>query len=78
MYEIIDSLKDKRTLLILYGKRFFDIAHNQKILLANNQDLFTEESRLRRQYRSIINAPRILFQGEYLSLTKIIYLSTRC
>lgn len=71
MYDVLDSLKDKDTLLKLYGKRFFDIAHNQKILLANNQDLFTEESRLRRQYRSIINAPRIPFQGENLSLTKL-------
>ena len=34
-YEVIDKIEKKEKLIARYGKRFFDIAHNQKILLSD-------------------------------------------
>lgn len=71
MYEILDSIEEKDSLIKKYGKRFFNIAHNQKILLANNDELFQKEKTLRKEYRSILNSPRIDFNGEEISLIKL-------
>lgn len=71
MYEVLDSLDNKQALIKKYGQRFFDIAHNQKILLSSNETLFEEENNLRRKYRKLINTPRIDFQGEQISLIKL-------
>lgn len=71
LYEVLDSKEEKHALIKVYGKRFFDIAHNQKILLSSNEDLYTEENRLRRKYRGLINEPRIEFQKEKISLIKL-------
>lgn len=71
MYEVLDSLDNKQALIKKYGQRFFDIAHNQKILFSSNETLFTKENDLRRKYRKLINAPRIAFQGEQMSLIKL-------
>lgn len=71
LYEILTSLPKKDELLNIYGERFFQIANNTKRLQSNQPELFFEEKRLRQEYRSIINKPKINFQGELMSLIKL-------
>lgn len=71
MYEVLDSLPNKEPLLNKYGRRFFDIAHNQKILLSKETNLFQREIELRKEYRSILNSPQIEFNNEKISLSRL-------
>lgn len=71
LYEVLDSLDNKDKLIEKYGKRFFDIAHNQKILLSKNKELFQEEIELRKEYRRILNSPQIDFNNEKISLIRL-------
>lgn len=71
LYNVLDSLDNKEKLIENYGKRFFDIAHNQKILLSKNKELFQEESELRKEYRRILNSLQIDFNNEKISLIRL-------
>lgn len=70
-FETIDSIKEKDHIIKVYGKRFIDLAHNQKLLYSNNTELFEEELSLRKEYRKILNNIRINFNNEEISLVKL-------
>ena len=71
-YEVIDKIENKEKLITKYGKRFFDIAHNQKILLSDkNNELFQKEKQLIKEYRKTLNDIRVNFNDETLSLVKL-------
>ena len=70
-FEVIDDIKEKNHIIKVYGKRFIDLAHNQKLLYSNNAELFEEELSLRKEYRKILNNIRINFNDEELSLIKL-------
>ena len=71
MYEVISSLDNKDKLIEKYGKRFLDIANNQKILLSKNTELRQKELELRKKYRKILNSPKVKFNDEEISLTRL-------
>ena len=71
LFAVIDDIKDKDTLVQEYGKRFIELAHNQKILLSSDSSLFSKEAELRKQYRKTLNNIRIKFNDEELSLVKL-------
>ena len=68
---VFDCLKDKDKLQEKYGKRFLELAHNQKLLYSSNKKLFEEEQTLRKEYRKILNDIRVDFNNEKLSLVKL-------
>lgn len=70
-FETIDSIKEKNHIVKNYGKRFINLAHNQKLLLSDRTDLFEEELSLRKEYRKVLNNIRINFNNEELSLIKL-------
>ena len=70
-FETIDSIKEKNHIVKNYGKRFINLAHNQKLLLSDETDLFEEELSLRKEYRKVLNNIRINFNNEELSLIKL-------
>lgn len=70
-FEVIDSIKEKNHIINKYGKRFIELAHNQKILKSNEIKLFEEEKHLRKEYRKILNNIRINFNNEEISLVKL-------
>lgn len=70
-FETIDSIKEKDHIIKVYGERFIDLAHNQKLLYSNNTELFEEELSLRKEYRKILNNIRINFNNEEISLVKL-------
>ncbi|MBQ3511707.1 MAG: hypothetical protein IJA30_05355 [Bacilli bacterium] len=70
-FETIDSIKEKDHIIKVYGKRFIDLAHNQKLLYSNSTELFEEELSLRKEYRKILNNIRINFNNEEISLVKL-------
>lgn len=71
MYEVISSLDNKVKLIEKYGKRFLAIANNQKILLSKNTELRQKELELRKKYRKILNSPKVKFNDEEISLTRL-------
>ena len=71
MYDVIDSIKNKKILIENYGKRFLNIANNQKQLLSTKENLYQKENELRKLYRKILNSPQIDFNGEKISLIKL-------
>lgn len=70
-FEVIDSIKEKNHIINKYGKRFIELAHNQKILKSNELKLFEEEKHLRKEYRKVLNNIRINFNNEEMSLVKL-------
>ena len=48
-FELIDSIKEKNHIINKYGKRFIELAHNQKILKSSETRLFEEEKHLRKE-----------------------------
>ena len=71
MYQIISKIKNKEPLIEKYGKRFIDICKNQQILYNQKPKLFEEERKLRREYRKLLNSPKIKFNNEELSLVRL-------
>ncbi len=71
MYDVISSIENKDHLIEKYGQRFVDIANNQRILLSNNTELSQKELELRKKYRKILNSPKVNFNNEEMSLTKL-------
>lgn len=71
LFEVIDSLTEKEHIIKKYGKRFTDLAHNQKILLSSSPELFEEELSLRKEYRKLLYSITIDFNNEQLSLVKL-------
>lgn len=71
MYEVLDNIDNKEKLIQKYGKRFFDIASNQKILISFNNELLENEKQLRRQYRKLLNSLKVNINNEELSLVRL-------
>ena len=70
-FEVIDSIKEKNHIINKYGKRFIELAHNQKLLQSNELKLFEEEKHLRKEYRKILNNIKVNFNNEEISLIKL-------
>lgn len=68
---VLDDIKNKDKIKEKYGKRFLELAHNQKLLFSSNKKLFEEEANLKKEYRKILNDIRIDFNNEKLSLVKL-------
>ena len=71
MYDVIDSIENKKFLIEKYGNRFLNIANNQKQLLSSKENLYQKEKELRKLYRKILNSPQIAFNGKKISLIKL-------
>ena len=70
-FNVIDNIKEKEHLIKEYGKRFIELAHNQKILFSDNTELFSKEIELRKKYRKVLNEIRVNFNDEELSLVRL-------
>lgn len=71
-YGILNRLRDNYELVKILGKRTFDIASNQSILLSDkNKELVKREKELCMKYRKLIMSIKFEFNGEVINISKL-------